>query len=73
MEKKIVRIQLDVSEEKANEMDKIIEQSGVKSRRELFNLALSLLKWAIDQKKEGRIIASVDEKNDKYKELMLPV
>lgn len=68
-----MRVQLDMLEEKVQEIEKIMEESGVKTKKEFFNLAISLLKWAIDQKKEGRIIASVDEKNDKYKGLMLPV
>jgi hypothetical protein len=70
---KTMRVQLDMSEEKVQEIEKIMNESGVKTKKEFFNLAISLLKWAIQQKKDGNIIASVDEKKDKYKELMLPV
>jgi hypothetical protein len=68
-----MRIQLDMPEEKVQEIERIMAESGVKTKKEFFNLAMSLLKWAIQEKKDGKIIASVDEKEDKYKELMLPV
>jgi hypothetical protein len=68
-----MRVQLDMPEEKVQEIERIMAESGVKTKKEFFNLAMSLLKWAIQEKKDGKIIASVDEKEDKYKELMLPV
>ena len=46
---------------------------GVTKKSELINNALVLLKWAVGAVKNGRTIASVDEKNGKYRDLEMPV
>ncbi|MFQ6056242.1 MAG: hypothetical protein ACE5J3_09725 [Methanosarcinales archaeon] len=39
----------------------------------MFNYALTLLKWAIREREKGNRIASIDEKNGKYKEIEMPI
>ena len=70
---KIVRIQFEMPEDKAKELDVLMSETGVQSKKELFNNALTLLKWAIKETKHGNSIASVDEKNGKYRELQMPI
>ncbi len=67
------RIQLNMTEEKVHEIEAAMETTGVKTKKEFFNLALSLLQWAIKEKKSGRIIASLDEDNNKLKEIVMPI
>jgi len=66
------RLQFDFSEEKVKELDDLANRTGLKTRAQLFNSALSLFEWAIREREAGRIIASMDEKTDKYKEVLMP-
>ena len=67
------RVQLDLPERQVMELDVLMKETGVATRKDFINQALSLLLWAIKEKKEGRIIASVDEANKHYREVVMPV
>src|ERR1700740_3348291 len=69
----VTRIQFDLPDTKIADLDRIMEEGGIKTRKELFNNALSLLEWAIKQRKTGRVIAAVDETSDSYRELSMPI
>lgn len=66
------RIQLELNAERLAELEHLMSECGIRTRAELINTALSVLEWAIEERKTGRIIASVDEANMRYKELMIP-
>jgi len=68
----MVRIQLDMPDERVKELDALMEITGSATRKELFNNALTLLEWAVKEKKQGRSIASVDDQEKKLKELAMP-
>jgi hypothetical protein len=68
-----LRIQLDVSPTKLAEIEALMHDCGLTKKNELINNALTLLKWAVTAVKSGRTIASVDEKNRKYRDLEMPV
>jgi len=67
------RVQFELPEAKIKELETLMKEAGIRTKKDLFNNALSLLEWAIKEKREGRIIASVDEKNQKYKEVIMPL
>jgi len=67
------RIQFELSENKLLELEALMEETGVKTKKDILNNALSFLDWAIKERKNGRIIASVDEENQKYKEIIMPI
>jgi hypothetical protein len=69
---KVVRWQLDVPAERASELDQFGDQYEFATRKDLVNTALSLLQWAVDEVKAGRIVASIDESTGRYKQLELP-
>ncbi len=71
--KHISKIQIELSEEKLEELDILKRELHLRTKKELFNNAVSLLKWAVKEVKSGRIIASMDEESQKYKELCMPV
>jgi hypothetical protein len=75
MKKKIenARVQFELPENKIKELETLMEEAGIRTKKDLFNNALSLLEWAIKERREGRIIASIDEKNHKYKEVIMPL
>lgn len=54
------------------EVTELVQETGL-TVAELFNTALSLLKWAAIERKKGRIICSVDETSYKYKEIRVEV
>lgn len=68
----VVRIQLDLPEQRAKELDELMRETNISSRRELFNTALTLLWWVAKQRKENRVIAALNEETGHYTELILP-
>ena len=72
-EDKKMKIQLDLDEKGAKTVERLKEQTGVKTHKDLFNNAITLLDWAINQRQKGRIVASLDEEQENYRELQMPV
>lgn len=68
-----VRIQLDLPRRQVDELQALMEETGVATRKDFINTALSFLIWAIKERRKGRIIASVDEANDTYREVVMPM
>lgn len=68
-----MRIQFELSQEDADELKSLMKDAGISTHKELFNNALTLLYWAVKQVKDDRIVASVDEKNEKYEELQMEI
>ena len=68
----MIRIQLDLPEEKVQELDRLMEEAKIRTRKDLFNSAFTLLAWALNERSEGRTIASLDERTGNYKELVMP-
>jgi putative intracellular protease/amidase len=73
MRTNVTRIQFDLPDSKVEELEKLMLAAGIHTKRELFNNALSLLEWAIRQRKEGRVIASINESSKSYRELSTPI
>ena len=68
----MVRIQFELPEEKVKELEAIMAEARITTKKDLFNNALTLWEWAVQERQNGRTIASVDEDNKKYKELVMP-
>ena len=68
-----VRIQFDVTEDQWEEMKSLMERCGMETRKELFNNAYALLDWAVRERASGNVIASVNDKASKIKELEMPI
>lgn len=68
-----MRIQLELSEDRVNELKTLMEQVGVETYKDLFNNVLSLFEWAIQEAEKGRTLASIDENAGKYRELAMPI
>ena len=72
MEKKLKRLQFDLNEETLNLLEKLMDESGSYTKKDVFNNALAFLEWAAKEVKAGRVIASVDEKEKSFKEITMP-
>jgi len=70
---RVKRIQFEMDEERSEELDRLMGELGVRTRKELFNYALSLLKWAIKERLQGRRIASIAEDGGRIKEIEMPI
>jgi hypothetical protein len=68
----MIRIQLDLPEDRVRELDSLMREAQITTRKDLFNSALTLLAWALNERERGRIIASLDENTGGYKELVMP-
>ena len=66
------RLQFELPAERVKELDELLERTGLKTRVNLFNHALTLFEWAVRERESGRIIASMDEETGRYKELEMP-
>lgn len=65
------KFQIEISREKNKEIQDLMTKTGISTKREYFNTALTVLNWIIHEKERFRIIASVDEENKSYKELVI--
>lgn len=67
-----MRIQYEVSKKQEEAIKTLMEITGVKTRIDLLNNALSLFEWAVNEKKSGRSIASLDETDNVKREIVMP-
>lgn len=68
----MIRIQFELPEEKVKELEGLMQEANITTKKDLFNNALTLFEWAINEKKGGNVIASVDEDRQNFKELVMP-
>lgn len=67
-----MRIQLDLDEKSMKLLDNLKTAIGVKTHKELFNNAITLLDWAVRQRSNGYVIAALDDENKTFRELQMP-
>ncbi|MBD3421592.1 MAG: hypothetical protein GF398_15865 [Chitinivibrionales bacterium] len=66
------RLQVEFSEASMQNIEEMMRDNAINTKKELLNLSLSLLDWAFKEKKSGNSIASVDRKTKTLKEVVLP-
>jgi hypothetical protein len=66
------RLQIDVPENKYAELEALIKECGFATKKEFFDNAVTLFKWAVGQARRGNSIAAVDERAGKFTELQMP-
>jgi hypothetical protein len=67
-----MRVQLDLPEARVQELKTLMDEAGFDTYKDLFNHSLTLLEWAINEVKDGKAIAALDEQGDKYRVLAMP-
>lgn len=67
-----VRFQLDLTPTQAERFDLLMNNCELSSRKELFNVAMSLFYWAAQEASKGRKIASYDEEKDHVETIIVP-
>lgn len=70
--KNVKRFQWEVPAERAQQIEDLMESTGLRSKTDFVNNALTLLVWAVREVEAGRVIATVDEQGNRYREVLLP-
>jgi hypothetical protein len=66
-----VRYQIELDEEQMAELERLRVLGGLRTKKDLWNTALTLLKWAATRKSEGWSIVCVNDRGTE-KELSMP-
>ena len=66
------RLQIELSSEKLSQLEELMADTGLATKKDLVNNALTLLTWAVREAQKGRVIVSLDEDGKQPKEILLP-
>lgn len=66
-----MNLQFEVSDQEIEKLDEMLKETNLDSYKDLLNNSLSLLYWAAQQVKNGKVIAAVDESAQKYTEVQM--
>ena len=67
------RVQFDLLPERVRELDQLMVFCDLKTRRDLFDNAMTLFEWAVEEVRSGNQIASYNKKTDDVDIVRLPV
>jgi hypothetical protein len=67
-----MRIQLDLQQPSVQLLEALKRKTGLKTYKDLFNSALTLLNWAITQRETGFMVCAVDGAGNILRELHMP-
>jgi hypothetical protein len=68
----LVRFQVEIKPSLLAEIELLQQLCGLSSKKEVFNNAVTLLRWAALQKRNGFLIASINKDGEIHRELQLP-
>jgi len=68
----MTRIQIDLNPDQVAEMKHLMELAGMDTYKEFFNNALTLIAWAVEEKRSGKFLAAVDPADMTYSKLVMP-
>jgi hypothetical protein len=69
---KNVRINLEFKKAKIAEIDKLMKIGRISTRKELFDNAITLMKWFMKAKQSGKAVGFLG-KNNTFQEIVMPV
>ncbi len=68
-----MRLNFEFSESQVNDLKALQQKTGTGTMKDLFNSALSMLEWAVDETANGNEIAAVNEEDNRYRVLVAPI
>ncbi len=68
-----MRINFEFTEDQVKELKALQQKTGSASMKEMFNSAMSMLEWSVDEKIKGHEIASLDPDSQNYRVLVMPI
>jgi len=67
-----MRIQIVVDDTYKEMLENLKRTTGLNQWQDLFSDAITMYNWAVKQRTEGRIVASMNEQEENYRELQMP-
>jgi hypothetical protein len=67
------RIQIELAEERVKEINNLMVRCGLSTKKDLFNNAMSILEWAVEEVEAGKVVAGVDRAEQRYEVLRMPI
>lgn len=67
------QVRVEIPEDKWKELEQLMKECGLRTRKSLINNALTLLKWAVSERKKGNTVGSIDDKRKMYRVLQMTV
>ena len=64
-----LQIQIEMNEDKLRELESLMQECGIRTKKDLMNDALTLFKWAVNKRKSGHEIVAVNSEKGRYTEL----
>ena len=68
-----MRLNFEFPDERIVDLKELQAETGTESMKDLVNNAFSLLEWAVKETKDGNEIAAVNEEDETYRVLVLPL
>jgi hypothetical protein len=68
-----MQISFEFSEEQIRRLKALQLKTGSSTMNDMFNSAMSMLAWAVDETAKGNSIASVDRDSETYRPLVMPI
>ena len=68
-----MRLQFEFSEDRINDLKRLKEETGSETLKELFNNALTMFEWGVEEVKNGNEIAAVNEREKVFRVLVTPL
>jgi hypothetical protein len=59
--------------ERAQELKALQHKTGLSSAEDIFNSAMTLLEWAVDETIKGNQIVSLDPGGESYQAILMPI
>ena len=69
----VVRVQFEMAKEKMADLDRLRVQTALRTRREVFDNALTFFEWGVTASINGHLVAAIDEQNGEYQPILMPV
>lgn len=68
-----MRLNFEFSDDRVAELKELQSETGAESMKDLVNNAFTLLEWAVKETRDGNEIAAVNEADETYRVLVLPM
>ena len=72
MAREIYKLQVELNMEQLAGLNELQDAGGLRTKKELLDNALTLLKWAVRQKRQGHLIISMNPETGAVRELEVP-
>lgn len=69
----MLQIHYEITPEALARLEELRQEAGISTKKELLNNALTLLHWAVEQRRKGCVVTSFNEGTKSQVELSMPI